>query len=78
MLKCPECKARRLTKAGMTWRSRGRVQRWRCATCGRIFTDPINNSPKTDPKTISPVTDRKKTPENFVEKPTGGITGSRP
>ena len=37
-----------------------------------------NNSPKTDPKTTSPVTDRKTAPENFVEKPTGGITGSRP
>ena len=32
---------------------------------------PTNNSPKTDPKTTSPVTDRKKTPKNFVENPRG-------
>jgi len=29
------------------------------------------NSPKTDPKTTSPATDRKTAPENFVENPRG-------
>jgi len=36
-----------------------------------LMENSANNSPKPDPKTTSPVTDRKKTPENFVENPRG-------
>jgi len=39
------------------------VDSWRCGWC--------HPAPKNDPKTTSPVTDRKKTPENFVENPRG-------
>ncbi len=34
-----ECQSERVTKAGKTWKSRKKVQRWRCTSCGRIFTE---------------------------------------
>jgi len=39
VLKCPECKSAKITKLGFTWRSRKKVQRWRCLNCGRTFTE---------------------------------------
>ena len=66
-------------RCGHAWTPRGGEIR-QCPKCKTAYWDTPkgNNSPKTDPKTTSPVTDRKTAPENFVEKPTGGITGSRP
>jgi len=65
---CPECKATRLAKSGLTWRNRQRIQRWRCLSCGRIFSDPINSD-----------NPQKKVTSDNSEKPlskTGGETRS--
>ncbi len=36
--KCPECKSKNFTKAGLSWRNREKIQRYRCSDCGRVFT----------------------------------------
>ncbi len=46
MLQCPECKSIKLAKAGKTWYSRKKIQRWRCLKCGRVFTEHLNKEIK--------------------------------
>lgn len=38
-LACPECKSKRIAKDGVVWSGRKKVQRYRCAECGRNFND---------------------------------------
>ena len=39
MVSCPECKSQELNKAGFSWRARARIQRYRCLSCGMVFSE---------------------------------------
>lgn len=39
-MKCPKCKSDNLVKAGKAWRDSKKIQRWRCGSCGKLFSEP--------------------------------------
>jgi len=41
LMKCPECGSDKITKAGIAWSKRRKVQRFRCSDCGRLFVEPV-------------------------------------
>jgi len=34
-MNCPECKTKKMFKAGFVWSGRHKVQRFKCGSCGR-------------------------------------------